>query len=280
MLNKSHFNLSKKGAGSTQLTLFGTGPASPIPRIYCQCRVCTDARKDGSRSRRSRSSALLRVDGKQILFDASPDVLRQLERFKTYQVDALFLTHAHSDAVGGLFDLDDILRKQKHPATLYVEEGTWRRLRLILEDTKPWMTIQKITAGHALKVFGLEVMPFRVEHSAQPGFPTLGYRIGDKLVYASDIKSVPQAAERFIAGAEHAVLDGCFWFDTHFPTHFTLDETIALADRLRVKKLYLTQISHNYPPYPEAARVVAEYCRKQNLTAKVAIAYDGMTIPL
>lgn len=265
---------------SMQFTLLGTGPASPIPRIYCSCVTCNDARTPDSRSRRSRSSALLTLGDKKILFDATPDVLIQLERTKTYAVDAVFFTHAHNDAAGGLFDLNDILRKQNHPVTLYAEAGTWSRLAHDLADSELWFKVKRIAAGSAIRVFGARITPFRVEHSAQPGFPTLGYRIGEELVYASDVKAVPKFSGQHIADVKHAVLDGCFWFNTHFPTHLTVDETIALTNRLHVKNLYLTQISHNYPPYPEATGAIRQYCTKNKITTKVTLAWDGMEIKL
>ena len=263
-----------------QFTLLGTGPASPIPRIYCSCRTCADARVPPSRSRRSRSSALLTVRGKRILFDATPDVLVQLERVKTYAVDAVFFTHAHNDAAGGFFDLKDLLYRQKYPATLYVEQGTWQKISQDVPKAEIWFKVKFIKSGERLKVFGATITPFRVLHSAQAGFPTLGYRVGDALVYASDVRNVPKASEHFIQGVEHAVLDGCFWFSTHFPTHFTVDETIALANRLHVKNLYLTQISHNYPPYAEAQRIITAYIKKEGLTTNVQLAYDGLLIKL
>ena len=261
-----------------KLTLLGTGPSAPIPRMYCNCHVCEDARKPGSYSRRTRSSALLFANGKHILFDAGPDVLYQLERAKTHCVDAVFFTNAHNDAAGGFFDLEDLVKKQNHQTTLYVEPRTWKRISRNLDHTDVWFKVKMIQPGKTLKIYGTPITPFRVVHSATPNFPTLGYRIADKLVYASDVKSVPEASERFIVGANHAVLDGCFWFNTHFPTHLTADETIALANRLKVRHLYLTQISHNYPPYNEATRKIEEYCKKQNCTTSVQLAFDGMKI--
>ncbi len=263
-----------------QFTLLGTGPASPIPRIYCFCATCTDARKVGSKSRRRRSSALLTTPKGHILFDASPDVLEQLEQAKTYCVDALFFTHAHADAVGGFFDLKDVLYRQKHPATLYVENDTWQKVARDVPKEEVWFNLKFIKPGEALKVLDVTIMPFRVLHSAQPDFPTLGYRIEDQLVYASDVKEVPDVSERFIAGVEHAVLDGCMWFDGKIPTHFTVSETIKLASRLKVKNLYLTQISHVYPPYAEAVREIQTFCKKNKITTKVILAHDGLTIAL
>lgn len=265
---------------SIQLTLLGTGPASPIPRIYCSCKTCTDARTPESRSRRSRSSALLTTSNGQVLFDASPDVLVQLERAKTNSVDAVFFTHAHNDAVGGFFDLKDALFRQKHPATLYVEPDTWKKVSHRVPKSEIWFKVKLIEPGRSVECLGITITPFRVLHSAQPGFPTLGYRIGNNLVYASDVRKVPKESERFIAGVKHAVLDGCFWFNTHFPTHLTVDETIALANRLRVRNLYLTQISHNYPPHALAQELITEYIKQQKITTEVQLAHDGMRIIL
>ncbi|MBI4135845.1 MBL fold metallo-hydrolase [Candidatus Uhrbacteria bacterium] len=264
----------------TGFTLLGTGPASPIPRIYCFCATCADARKAGSKSRRRRSSALLSIPKGHILFDASPDVLEQLERANTTLVDALFFTHAHADATGGFFDLKDVLYRQKYPATLYVETGTWEKIARDVPKEEVWFKIKFITPGKLINVLGVSIMPFRVLHSAQPDFPTLGYRIGDKLVYASDVKEVPDVSEQFIAGAENAVLDGCMWFDGKIPTHFTVSETIKLASRLKVKNLYLTQISHAYPPYVDAVRQIGTFCKKNKITTRVSLAYDGMTMSI
>lgn len=265
---------------SMQIAILGTGPASPIPRIYCSCPVCKDARKPQSRSRRSRSSALLIVNGRHILFDATPDVLVQFERAKTYSVDAVFFTHAHSDAAGGFFDLKDLLYRQKHPAVLYAERGTWRKIIREVPKSEIWFKVKFIASGYPLKCFGTTITPFRVLHSAQAGFPTLGYRIGKDLVYASDIKSMPSSSEHFIRGVSHAVLDGCMWFNQKIPTHFTVDQTIALANRLQVRNLYLTQISHVYPPHEKAAAAIREFCRKNKITTRVSLAWDGMRIAI
>lgn len=263
-----------------QFTLLGTGPASPIARIYCKCPVCADARRPESKSRRSRSSALLTVNDRHILFDAGPDVLQQLDREKTYLIDAVFFTHAHSDAVGGFFDLKDLLFRQKYPAVLYVEPATWEKIASDVPKKEIWFKVKFIVPGRPLPIFGVSITPFRVLHAARSDFPTLGYRIGDQLVYASDVRKIPKISERFIIDVPHAVLDGCFWFGTKFPTHLTVNETIALADRLGVRNLYLTQISHNYPPYTEAVREIAQYCKKTKITTKVTLTWDGLKIDM
>ena len=87
------------------LTFLGTGPAAAIPRRGCRCSACVDARR-GGKSRRTRSAVLV-MDGKTaILIDAGPDILGQLKRERIRRFDAVLLTHGHSDATGGLRDLD------------------------------------------------------------------------------------------------------------------------------------------------------------------------------
>lgn len=264
-----------------RLTFLGTGPSSPIPRLYCSCPTCREARHSKSKTARLRSSALLYLGGhRHILFDVTPDVLKQLEAVRTFCVDAVFLTHGHNDAVGGFFDLNDILRQQGHPAVLYTEQETWQRIKRNLDETKPWFKIKIIKPGEPFKVFGLKIISFRVVHSAIKGFPTLGFRIGKSFVYASDFYKLPCASEKFIKNIPQAILDGCMWFGRQIPTHLNVEQSIRLAQKLNIRHLYLTQISHKYPPYQIAQREIDKYCRQNKIRTKVRLAWDGMKLEL
>ena len=98
---------------SIKLTILGSGPAIAIPRPGHRDRTCREARKPGSRSRRMRSSILIKYRGRNILIDIGPDILEQLELAKIKKPDAALLTHAHSDAAGGIDDLALFLRGTK-----------------------------------------------------------------------------------------------------------------------------------------------------------------------
>ncbi|MBI4280751.1 MBL fold metallo-hydrolase [Candidatus Uhrbacteria bacterium] len=266
---------------SMHLTFLGTGPSRSIPRPGHSDAACRDARRPGSKTRRLRSSVLVSMDQKYLLIDATPDVLLQLRRDRLRKLDTILLTHAHADAAGGIIKLDALLRRNKYRATLSVEQGTLKRLPAAIRDQKQgWLVLRTIVPGKSFLVAGLPVIPFRVAHSMTKGFPALGYRIGKQLVYASDVSAVPKSSEQFIRRAPHLVLDGCMWFDQQIKSHLSVDQSIALAERLRVKHLYLTQISHTYPPHREAERKIRAFVKQKRYLTRVTLAFDGLTLSI
>ena len=86
-----------------KVTLLGTGTSQGVPVIACNCSVC---RSEDPRDRRLRSAALVQTDeGKNILIDIGPDFREQMLRNNVRHLDAILLTHAHRDHVGGLDDI-------------------------------------------------------------------------------------------------------------------------------------------------------------------------------
>jgi len=100
-----------------KLLFLGTGTSTGVPQIACDCDVCqSDDKKDA----RLRSSALLTVDGKQLLFDCGPDFREQALRHRLSSTDAILLTHEHYDHVSGL----DEVRPCDRP-TCMPKSGCW-----------------------------------------------------------------------------------------------------------------------------------------------------------
>ena len=85
-----------------QLTFLGTGTSNGVPVIGCHCAVCDS--KD-PRDHRLRTAALLETASTRILIDCGPDIRQQLLPLPFRKIDAVLLTHAHYDHVGGLDDL-------------------------------------------------------------------------------------------------------------------------------------------------------------------------------
>lgn len=262
-----------------QLTFLGTGPSPGIPRLSCRCQVCRDARKPDSKSRRTRSAAIIETGDKKILIDAGPDILMQLKRVRVSTIDAVLLTHAHADAAGGIYDVDELLAKQKYPATLFAETGTLRRIDGEFQDDH-WLAIKQIQSGRAFRIGSITITPFRVHHSMTPGFPTLGFCIGQNFVYASDVSCIPKSSERYVRAVKHMALDGCMWFGKQIRSHLTVDRAMEIAERLGVHHLYLTQISHTYPPYREAIQAIQAFQRKEKFQTEVVLAYDGLSVEI
>lgn len=254
-----------------KIIVLGSGPAEAIPRPSCKCPTCQDARKPKSKSKRTRSSILLLWHKKNILIDCGPDFKEQIKREKIKKVDAILLTHAHADAAGGLKKL----QITNYKLQVFAEKQTLKYLDV------PLPARQSIKPFKPFKLFNfLTIIPFRVRHAFQEKkFPTLGFKIGP-LVYASDVSQIPYRSEKYFKRAKILFLDGAMWFDKKIKWHLNAAEATGFAKKFRVKKLYLTQIGHSYPPHKIAQREINKYCKKQKITFPVILAYDGLKINL
>ena len=73
-----------------------------IPVVGCSCEVC---HSPSPHNKRLRPSALLTVDGKNILIDAGPDFRTQALKYHIESLDGVIFTHAHHDHTAGIDDL-------------------------------------------------------------------------------------------------------------------------------------------------------------------------------
>lgn len=255
-----------------ELLFLGTGPAEAIPRNGHNDPLCRDAQRPGSKSRRLRSSALLKKGETRILFDAGPDLMYQLATHRIDRIDAVFLTHAHLDAAGGLKDLDRWAERRGVKLTVFTESATERRY-----GAHRHLRYRFVRPGQAVKIGSVFARFFRVSHSLKPGFPTLGFRVG-RLAYASDTFSIPKGAMSILDGIHTFVLDSAFWFGTNYRGHMTPEKAVPVGRKLGLRRLVLTQTGHTFPPHDEAECEVQGFARARAPGTEVRIAYDGLRI--
>lgn len=91
------------------LTFLGSGDSQGVPRWWCECPVCQEARASGRNARR-RPSVLLEGAGERVLVDAAPEARLQLSEAGVRALDAVVLTHAHNDHLLGLGEVADMAR--------------------------------------------------------------------------------------------------------------------------------------------------------------------------
>ncbi len=109
------------------------------------------------------------------------------------------------------------------------------------------------------------VIPIRLEHG--PRFRVLGFRIGN-LAYCTDTNQIPESGWALLEGLDTLVLDALR--DRPHPTHFSLAQAIAVAERLRPGRTVFTHISHELDHDAINAR----------LPPTMQLGYDGMRLPL
>ena len=86
-----------------KITMLGCGTSVGVPSLgilgWGKCNP------DNPKNRRQRSSVLIQENGINILIDAGPDVRNQLLDTKIEKIDAVLITHTHSDLISGLHEL-------------------------------------------------------------------------------------------------------------------------------------------------------------------------------
>lgn len=250
-----------------QLTFLGTGTSNGIPVIGCECPVCSS---DDPRDRRTRSSAVVHLSGRNILIDTAPELRLQALATGLTRVDAVLFTHAHADHVGGFDDLRQFNYLAQAHLPVFADPDTARELQtrfgyafvdqFPFYGGKPDLWLHEITGPFSL--FGQEVVPVPVQHGR---WRVLGFRFGP-LAYVTDAKDVPEESLALLQGVEVLVLNALR--ERPHPTHLSVSEALAIVERLRPARAYFTHISHE----------VAHAVTSARLPRGVELAYDGLTI--
>jgi phosphoribosyl 1,2-cyclic phosphate phosphodiesterase len=127
----------------------------------------------------------------------------------------------------------------------------------------PKLAFERITAA-PFDLLGTRVVPLRLRHGV---FDVLGFRFGD-VAYCTDTNGVPEETYGLLEGLDILVLD-CLRHSRH-STHFSLEESLAVATRVGAKRTLLIHFSHEISHRDVSA----------TLPAGVELAFDGLTVPL
>jgi phosphoribosyl 1,2-cyclic phosphate phosphodiesterase len=256
-----------------RLIFLGTGTSFGVPQIGCGCRTCTSP---DPRDRRTRSAAVIEVDGRRLLIDTPPELRLQLVTAGVERVDAVLYTHAHADHVHGIDDLRAISVRRPPGLPAYGPAETMEelaaRFAYIFDPavrpppgtSKPELTAHPLEPGREVSIAGVPVLPIALPHGGQTVF---GYRVGS-VAYLTDAKEIPRAARPLLRGLELLVLNALL--PRPHPLHLSIPEAVETAREIGARQTLLTHLTHESPH----AELVA------TLPPGVAPAHDGLVIDL
>ncbi|MBR5174750.1 MAG: MBL fold metallo-hydrolase [Bacteroidales bacterium] len=118
----------------------------------------------------------------------------------------------------------------------------------------------------------MTIIPIRGLHDK---LPVLGFRFDD-IAYITDMSSIPDSEFEKLTGLKHLTLNTVSYNRHH--SHFSLEETLELADRIQAEHTWLTHLSHSFPAHEEFCRELSRLCSEKNIRSIVQPAYDGLVI--
>ena len=252
-----------------KLIFLGTGTSQGVPVIACGCQVC---RSVDSRDKRLRTSALIITDhGENILIDIGPDFREQMLRERVTHLDAILITHAHRDHVGGIDDIRSFNYVQGRKMEVYGNKEALDALRrdyhYIFEPHQfpglPEANLHEITGDQEFSAGQSLIIPIKAMHK---DLPVLGYRIGS-LAYITDANHIAPDELHKLEGLEVLVVNA-LRKTKHF-SHFCLPEALELIEKVSPRQAFLTHMSHEMGLHAEVSR---------QLPSRVQLAYDGLSV--
>ena len=255
-----------------KLTFLGTGTSTGVPAIGCACPVCLSA---DPRDKRRRASLYVEAAGLHLVIDTPPDFREQVLTFKVPRLDALLVTHSHTDHIMGFDDIRRFNIVQNQVIPVYGSRATLDDLIRIFPYVKniapPGLAYPRVAmhpVSDPFRIGEIAVEPIPVEHA---DLPTFGYRLeagGHAVAYVPDCHVMDDAVIRRLRGIDVMILDA-LRPESH-PTHFTLAESVAVLRRIGARRSFITHLGHQ----------LGHDQTQRALPAGMTVPHDGLAVSL
>lgn len=255
---------------SLGVTILGSGTSTGCPVLGCRCDVC---KSKNPKNNRWRSSILVKTpNGTPIVVDTGPEFRLQLLRAKVIELQHVLYTHLHADHCHGFDDLRGLYFNSGNPIHCFLDAAhaveLRQRFHYAFEDTgylggRPEISLIDLPAnGEIFSVADVNVQVLRLPHG---NVYTSAFRFGD-FAYATDFKTFPDELIPFWKGKIHTMVASGLRWRPH-KTHSVIEETLALFERLGVRRGIISHLNHEVDYEADTLRMPPD----------VELAYDGLT---
>jgi phosphoribosyl 1,2-cyclic phosphate phosphodiesterase len=259
------------GTDSVELIFLGTGTSAGVPMIGCHCDVCSSAEPH---DKRTRPSVLFRYGPggtTNVLVDTSPELRLQCVASGVDDIDAVVYTHAHADHIMGLDDLRRFNATRQGPLDVWADDRTHQTLNqcfgyaFVEPDPSSKLFrphLQRRFIDGPFEIAGRTWTPIPLLHG---DMPVLGFRVG-RVAYCTDVSKIPDESYLLLEGLDVLVLDALQ--KKKHTTHFSLEEAVNQAQRIRAGQTWFTHIAHG----------LSHAATNAELPPSIRLAHDGLRV--
>lgn len=220
---------------------------------------------------RTRCSAFIQSEIKNIIIDTSPDIRYQLINNKITNIDCALFSHIHGDQIHGINDLRIFSLKSKKKIPVYADLKTGNYLKnnfsYCFKDSHGYAAILKLNLLKKKLSFkkngkSISIRSIPVQHGK---IFSQSFIINKSCAYINDASKIFKKDLSYFKKLKYLVID-CLRYDWH-PSHFNLSEVLELTNILMPKKTILTNLN-NEMDYNHLTKI---------LPKNIIPAYDGMS---
>ena len=268
-----------------RIRFLGTGSSEGFPGVFCQCPFCEEARVQGGRNIRRRSSMLI---DDALLVDLPPDLLSQSFEWKINMgaIRYLLVTHTHHDHFYApeLVNLRDpyTLHRAGEKLEIFGSGAVWERMERLLGADElarlnPVMSFTELRLFEPYLFGDFTVTPLKARHC--PGaFIYLIERDGRVLLYGNDTGFFPEETWDFLAGhrADMVIMDCTNPGHADTPNHMTLEDNVTVKRRMFQQKSATVRTRYLATHFSHTSGLLHRPLEERLRLYGIGIAYDGL----
>ena len=246
----------------------GTGDGRGIPAIGCKCGRCNAARKEKGKNRRRRVCVIIKNRLGTIILDTPIDIGRIVNKYKIFNIAAIFLSHKHWDHIGGITEFEWWNANKIHVYGNMSALANFETTERLYDRCKFHVMHDRET----VKLGQIKFKAFKVNHKV----PTHGLVIREdskRIVHFSDSVelSLNDYEKRQVKKADLVIF--------HTPGYDGGTDHIDVISVMKIAKKYpetafiISHIGHNNLSHEELEEEIAP-------SKNLRVAYDGLEIKI
>jgi len=285
------------------LEILGSGGAVAVPRAFCSCRVCTQARAN-PRPPYVRNGPSLYIHDLELLIDTPEEIRVQLNRSGIMSVKTVLYTHWHPDHTAGIrlfesnYSVASLLDPDVPPRSTRVVlpdrvERTFARYHALGEklaymEQFGLVQVTAVQEDTGFRLDGWEITPVSLAEDI-----AVGYLFdGAKRVFVcmdeahafepADMNPLDLAILQCGFFLRHPLTDEPLIAPDHPVIHreATFEDTLQLARKLDAQRVVFLHLNHGLGLTPEEFDEIARRLAEDPSLPPVTFAYDTMKIQI